>query len=96
MEARRPSPCPRIQGLPIAHAGSIALTEALLPAATRGQDGLHAAFAGDHAQRWLCIKIRAWLLPARPWRGSPTTRGPVDNRAPTRRSGRLGTSAHLG
>src|SRR5215475_2753110 len=33
------------QGLPNAPAGSIALTEAPLPAGTRGQDGLHAAKA---------------------------------------------------
>jgi hypothetical protein len=48
----------------------------------------YAACAGDHAQRWLCIEIRVWPLFARPWRGSPTTRGPADNRATTRRSGR--------
>jgi hypothetical protein len=42
-------------------------------------NALHAACADDHAQRWLCINIRAWPLPARPWQGSPTVRGVLDN-----------------
>ncbi len=32
----------------------------------------------------ICINIRSWPLPARPRRSSPTVRGALDNRAPSR------------
>jgi hypothetical protein len=71
-----PEGCYRVE-LSTAHVSAVRVNghRAALVTMDRDERALNAACAGDHAQRWLCIKIRAWSLPARPWRESPMARG---------------------